>query len=103
MPEPTFNNHRTATRTPGPMQSGSLPIQCLYRDTTQKTVLPKRSHSQVLLQSRFSAARRTRLSNSAARVSSAAPDNYRAKRWGSLRRVRMSDNSYRWLCKDHAK
>jgi Leucine-rich repeat (LRR) protein/GTPase SAR1 family protein len=27
-----------------------------------------------------------------------APDNYRARRWGSLRRVRMSDNSYRWLC-----
>jgi len=27
-----------------------------------------------------------------------APDNYRAKRWGSLRRVRMSDNSHRWLC-----
>jgi hypothetical protein len=27
-----------------------------------------------------------------------APNNYRARRWGSLRRVRMSDNSYRWLC-----
>jgi hypothetical protein len=28
----------------------------------------------------------------------AAPTNYRARRWGSLRRVKMSDNSYRWLC-----
>ena len=27
-----------------------------------------------------------------------APNNYRARQWGSLRRVRMSDNSYRWLC-----
>ena len=27
-----------------------------------------------------------------------APNNYAAKQWGSLRRVRMSDNSYRWLC-----
>ena len=27
-----------------------------------------------------------------------APTNYRARQWGSLRRVRMSDNSYRWLC-----
>lgn len=31
-----------------------------------------------------------------------APDNYRARQWGSLRRVRMSDNSYRWLCEDCA-
>ncbi len=29
-----------------------------------------------------------------------APDNYRARQWGSLRRVRMSDNSYRWLCEE---
>ena len=27
-----------------------------------------------------------------------APTNYRARQWGSLRRVRMSDNSYRWVC-----
>jgi Leucine-rich repeat (LRR) protein len=27
-----------------------------------------------------------------------APTNYRAQQWGSLRRVRMSDNSYRWMC-----
>lgn len=27
-----------------------------------------------------------------------APNNYRAKKWGSLRRVRMPDHSYRWLC-----
>jgi GTPase SAR1 family protein len=27
-----------------------------------------------------------------------APTNYRAHEWGSLRRVRMSDNSYRWMC-----
>lgn len=27
-----------------------------------------------------------------------APTNYRAHQWGSLRRVRTSDNSYRWLC-----
>jgi hypothetical protein len=32
-----------------------------------------------------------------------APNNYRARRWGSLRRVRISDNSYRWLCGDCAK
>ncbi len=31
-----------------------------------------------------------------------APDNYRARQWGSLRRVRMSDNSYRWLCENCA-
>ncbi len=29
-----------------------------------------------------------------------APDNYRARQWGSLSRFRMPDNSYRWLCKD---
>ena len=27
-----------------------------------------------------------------------APDSYRARQWGSLRRVRMRDNSHRWLC-----
>ncbi len=27
-----------------------------------------------------------------------APDNYRARKWGSLRRIKMSDNSHRWLC-----
>lgn len=32
----------------------------------------------------------------------AAPERYRARRWGSLRRKRMSDNSYRWLCAEHA-
>ena len=32
-----------------------------------------------------------------------APANYHARRWGSLRRVRMSDDSYRWLCEDCAK
>ncbi len=31
-----------------------------------------------------------------------APNKYRARQWGSLRRVRMSDNSYRWLCGDCA-
>jgi Leucine-rich repeat (LRR) protein len=31
-----------------------------------------------------------------------APTNYRARQWGSLRRVRMTDNSYRWLCEAHA-
>jgi internalin A len=30
-----------------------------------------------------------------------APTNYRARQWGSLSRVRMSDNSYRWICDDH--
>lgn len=30
-----------------------------------------------------------------------APLNYHARQWGSLRRVRMSDNSYRWLCEAH--
>lgn len=32
-----------------------------------------------------------------------APTNYRARQWGSLRRVRMSDDSFRWLCPEHAK
>jgi len=32
-----------------------------------------------------------------------APNNYRAKIWGSLRRIRMPDNSYRWLCEECAK
>jgi Leucine-rich repeat (LRR) protein len=27
-----------------------------------------------------------------------APDNYHAKSWGGLRRIRMPDNSHRWLC-----
>jgi Leucine-rich repeat (LRR) protein len=27
-----------------------------------------------------------------------APNNYQAGQWGSLRRTRMSDNAYRWLC-----
>jgi len=31
-----------------------------------------------------------------------ASTNYRARQWGSLRRVRLSDNSYRWLCEDCA-
>ena len=35
-------------------------------------------------------------------LDSIAPTNYRAKQWGSLHRVRMSDNSYRWLCERHA-
>ena len=101
MPEATFNNHRTATRTPGPMQSGSLfshfpsslrrcvassllsRLPTLHRRSIlshrvtraalhKKTVLPKRTHSQVLLQSWFPAPRPTRLSNAAARASPAA-------------------------------
>jgi len=32
-----------------------------------------------------------------------ATNNYRARRWGSLRRVRMPDNTYRWLCGECAK
>jgi len=32
-----------------------------------------------------------------------APTNYRARQWGSLRRVRMPDNSHRWLCEECAK
>jgi len=31
-----------------------------------------------------------------------APAEFRARQWGSLRRVRKSDNSYRWLCGDCA-
>ncbi|MCL4202324.1 MAG: leucine-rich repeat domain-containing protein [Pirellulaceae bacterium] len=27
-----------------------------------------------------------------------APDNYRAGQWGELKRTRLPDNSYRWLC-----
>lgn len=32
-----------------------------------------------------------------------APNHYRARQWGSLQRLRMSDNSYRWLCPACAK
>lgn len=31
-----------------------------------------------------------------------APKNYKARQWGELRRVRMADNTYRWLCAAHA-
>jgi RHS repeat-associated protein len=31
-----------------------------------------------------------------------APRNYRDGNWGSLSRVRMSDDKYRWLCPEHA-
>jgi hypothetical protein len=31
-----------------------------------------------------------------------APENYEARQWGGLRRVRMPDNTYRWLCEHHA-
>ena len=31
-----------------------------------------------------------------------APKNYKARQWGELRRVRMPDNTYRWLCAKHA-
>ncbi len=30
-----------------------------------------------------------------------APKNYKARQWGPLRRVRMADNTYRWLCAEH--
>ena len=32
-----------------------------------------------------------------------APDNYKSRQWGQLRRVPMNDNTYRWLCDTHAK
>jgi hypothetical protein len=32
-----------------------------------------------------------------------APDNYKARQWGPLRRVRMGDNTYRWMCDEHAR
>jgi len=32
-----------------------------------------------------------------------APSNYKARQWGPLGRVRMPDNTYRWLCAKHAK
>ncbi len=32
-----------------------------------------------------------------------APKNYKARQWGTLRRVRMSDNTFRWLCEEHEK
>ncbi len=83
MPEATFTNHRNATRTPVPMQSGSRSLSRCNRgryslpDTLimwhyEKTVLPKRTHSQVLLQSRFPGPHPTRLSNPAGWVSTAA-------------------------------
>ena len=31
-----------------------------------------------------------------------ATRNYKSRKWGTLRRVRMSDNTYRWLCEEHA-
>ncbi len=30
-----------------------------------------------------------------------APKNYKARQWGPLRRVKMLDNTYRWLCGEH--
>jgi hypothetical protein len=30
-----------------------------------------------------------------------APNYYKAMQWGSLSRVRMPDNTYRWLCEEH--
>ena len=32
-----------------------------------------------------------------------APENYKARQWGPLRRVRMGDNTYRWICDEHAR
>ncbi len=32
-----------------------------------------------------------------------APDNYKSRQWGELRRTLMIDNTHRWLCDDHAK
>ena len=32
-----------------------------------------------------------------------APENYKARKWGPLRRVRMGDNTYRWMCDEHAR
>jgi Leucine-rich repeat (LRR) protein/GTPase SAR1 family protein len=32
-----------------------------------------------------------------------SPNNYRARRWGSLERIWMPDNSHRWLCEECAK
>ncbi len=34
-------------------------------------------------------------------LSEIAPKNYKARKWGELTRVRMQDNTYRWLCKKH--
>ena len=31
-----------------------------------------------------------------------APENYKARQWGELRRIKMPDNTYRWLCEEHA-
>jgi len=31
-----------------------------------------------------------------------APKNYKARQWGELRRIKMPDNTYRWLCAEHA-
>jgi internalin A len=31
-----------------------------------------------------------------------APKNYKARQWGELRRIKMPDNTYRWLCEEHA-
>ena len=32
-----------------------------------------------------------------------APNNYRAGQWGELKRTRLPDNSFRWLCEEHAR
>jgi hypothetical protein len=36
-------------------------------------------------------------------LSEIAPANYKAQQWGKLRRMRMPDNTYRWLCAEHLK
>ncbi|MBF0466937.1 MAG: leucine-rich repeat domain-containing protein [Nitrospirae bacterium] len=30
------------------------------------------------------------------------PESYKARKWGELERLKMKDNSFRWLCKQHA-
>ncbi len=31
-----------------------------------------------------------------------SPENYKAQQWGELRRIKMPDNTYRWLCEEHS-
>ncbi|MEM8642951.1 MAG: COR domain-containing protein [Cyanobacteria bacterium P01_G01_bin.54] len=32
-----------------------------------------------------------------------APKQYHARQWGGLKRIHLPDNSYRWLCEEHAR
>ena len=69
-------------------------------DTSADEVLHGAVGKDLRLKARESATTRAALARF---LEETAPDNHRARRWGSLKRVRMNDNSYRWLCEVCAK